>query len=500
MKKTIQIVLFSLLLIGGLLLRTIGLTRVPAGFFCDEAAIGYNAYTLLHTGADEYGKPFPLFFQSFGDYKDPVQIYTTIPYVALLGLSEVSTRLPSVVWGMLLLIVLYFLGKQIHSPVAGWGSAIAGATMPWLIHYNRIGFELNAYVFFFSLTVLFFLKAVQRKSWLIPAWIAAGITAYTYQPAKLLVPLLLVGIIIIYWKKLRGAKSFFIIGVLVFFALILPLLASFFTPEATARFVMVSVFSAKLSLSQTLFKIASNYFFQLSPQFFLVGEPTFITRHFTNGLLPLLPITIPLLCLGLLEVLFTCTKKESQLLLWWLLLYPIGGAVVAEAPFTNRAVIGAPFFALLIGIGLALVFKHSRHLHSKILIGFIMSVLFALNLTIFCQFYFKVYPLISSDFWGWQFGAKDIVGYFATHEANYDDEVMQGEFNEPEIFLKFYAPTQCKKCQIGDPESLYNPKRKQLFALTPEYIGKHSEFHYSIVKNILYPNATTAFYLVTVKK
>ena len=34
----------------------------------DEAALGYNAYSILKTGRDEYGQYFPLIFKSFGDY------------------------------------------------------------------------------------------------------------------------------------------------------------------------------------------------------------------------------------------------------------------------------------------------------------------------------------------------------------------------------------------------------------------------------------------------
>src|SRR5258706_15745641 len=34
----------------------------PPGFYIDESAIAYNAYCIAHTGAGEFGDPFPLFF------------------------------------------------------------------------------------------------------------------------------------------------------------------------------------------------------------------------------------------------------------------------------------------------------------------------------------------------------------------------------------------------------------------------------------------------------
>ncbi|PIV01434.1 glycosyl transferase, partial [Candidatus Shapirobacteria bacterium CG03_land_8_20_14_0_80_40_19] len=71
--------LFFLLIVGlAFFLRFIFLTKSPPGFYVDEAAVGYNAYSILKTGADEYGKKFPLFFRSFGDYKMPLNIYLTV--------------------------------------------------------------------------------------------------------------------------------------------------------------------------------------------------------------------------------------------------------------------------------------------------------------------------------------------------------------------------------------------------------------------------------------
>ena len=34
----------------------------PPGFYVDESAIAYNAYCIAHTGANEFGTRFPLFF------------------------------------------------------------------------------------------------------------------------------------------------------------------------------------------------------------------------------------------------------------------------------------------------------------------------------------------------------------------------------------------------------------------------------------------------------
>src|SRR5947209_1614488 len=73
--------LFLTILIIGLIVRIYNLSDNPAGFQVDEASIGYNAYSILTTGKDEHGVFSPIFFQAFGEYKSPIQIYSTVPLI-----------------------------------------------------------------------------------------------------------------------------------------------------------------------------------------------------------------------------------------------------------------------------------------------------------------------------------------------------------------------------------------------------------------------------------
>src|SRR5688500_1778745 len=100
-------------------LRVYRLSDVPLGFFAYEAAIGYNAFALLSAGGDEYGEAFPVFCRSFGEYKPPIPIYMTVPFVAALGLTELSVKLPSVTWGVLTIVLLYLLGAELGSRTIG---------------------------------------------------------------------------------------------------------------------------------------------------------------------------------------------------------------------------------------------------------------------------------------------------------------------------------------------------------------------------------------------
>ena len=77
-KKIIVGVLLSAILIS-LFLHRYKQNQVPPCINADEAAFGYNAYSILKTGKDEYGKFLPLRFESFKDYKLPLYTYLSIP-------------------------------------------------------------------------------------------------------------------------------------------------------------------------------------------------------------------------------------------------------------------------------------------------------------------------------------------------------------------------------------------------------------------------------------
>src|SRR3990167_10599272 len=94
-----------LILFVSTLFRLWGLGKIPEGFHADEAAFGYNAYSLLKTGKDEYGKVIPLVLRSFDDYKGAIYSYLTVPFVALFGLNEFSVRLPTAIAGTLIILV-----------------------------------------------------------------------------------------------------------------------------------------------------------------------------------------------------------------------------------------------------------------------------------------------------------------------------------------------------------------------------------------------------------
>src|SRR3989304_30788 len=106
MKK--YLILLSIIFTGALFLRVVGLSSYPAGFTQDEAGLGYDAYSLLLTGKDQWGVSWPLILRSFGDFKMPLYSYLAIPSVYLFELNEFSVRFPNAILGSFAVLTTFF--------------------------------------------------------------------------------------------------------------------------------------------------------------------------------------------------------------------------------------------------------------------------------------------------------------------------------------------------------------------------------------------------------
>src|SRR5689334_25153800 len=110
MKRFILLILVVFL---AAILRFWHLTLVPPALNSDEVAIGYNAYSILKTGKDEYNIPHPLTFRSFDDYKMPVYVYMVAVSMAVLVFNDFAVRFPSALFGTFTVFIVYFLSLEL---------------------------------------------------------------------------------------------------------------------------------------------------------------------------------------------------------------------------------------------------------------------------------------------------------------------------------------------------------------------------------------------------
>ena len=188
--------------------RFYNLGIVPAGLYLDEAAQGYNAYSILLTGKDEFGKIFPAAFRSFADFKTPVYIYLIVPLIPLFGLTAFTVRFPSFLASVLTIPVLFLLIRKLI-PNQKLGLPLSSLTVlllaisPWHILFGRTNFETNVALLFFLTGIYLFCLGLVKPLYLILSGIVLAIALPAYHSERLLVPLT-----ILYFGFRFGRKLF----------------------------------------------------------------------------------------------------------------------------------------------------------------------------------------------------------------------------------------------------------------------------------------------------
>lgn len=187
--------IYNGLLIGififSFLIRVVGLEKSPPSLGFDEASLGYNAYSLLKTGKDEYGNFLPLSLRSFNDFKPALYSYLSIPFIYIFGLNATAVRMVSAISGVVSVAVLYFLIKKfVENKWIGLLFLFVLSNEPWRLHFSRNAFETNLSAAFFGIAALLLLAGKTRWKRLIST-IFFGLAAYSYHSARLSAPLLL---------------------------------------------------------------------------------------------------------------------------------------------------------------------------------------------------------------------------------------------------------------------------------------------------------------------
>ena len=179
-------ILILLIVLISFSLRFYRLSDYPA-LNADEAAIGYNAYSLIETGKDEHGNPWPIHFQSFNDFKPGLYFYLVIPFVKFLGLNEWAVRIPGALLGVATVFLLYLLVRQMFKDERlALVSSFFLAISPWHIHFSRGGWEVNTATFFIVLGLWLFIKALEKPKFFFLSAVSFALSLYTYHVARVL--------------------------------------------------------------------------------------------------------------------------------------------------------------------------------------------------------------------------------------------------------------------------------------------------------------------------
>lgn len=216
---------FWLVLLLGIYARLYMFGSVPGDINQDEAFAGYNAFTLLHHGADSYGYRLPVYLTAWGSGMNALESYLMVPFVALFGLQVWSVRLPMVLVGILSLVAVYFMVRRFSNEKTAIGAMLLLAISPWHVMLSRWALESNLAPGFVLFGIFFFVKGLSSPKFLIPAAAFYGLSLYAYATIWAVVPfIILMGIAYGLWTKSIGNNRYTWISLGVLAALSLPLL------------------------------------------------------------------------------------------------------------------------------------------------------------------------------------------------------------------------------------------------------------------------------------
>lgn len=462
LKRIILIVIIVL----AFFLRFYELGKVPASPDWDEVSLGYNAYSILKTGRDEYGKFLPLVFRSFDDYKPPLYVYLTIPAIALFGLNVTAVRLPSAILGTLTILFAYFLIRELfaqhkYREKISLISVFLLAISPWHLQFSRVAFETNTALFLnVAGASFFFLGRKKPFLWLFSVLFFA-LAPYAYHSARVFTPLLIIGLVIFYKEELLKRIKWTFSLTLLIFLIELPLIFILMSPEGRLRITGVSIMSDQTNvLRRDIQKIEEDH--QNNSSIFSLLHNRRITyglkmvdgylRHFDlrwlfldgdnkrhhapdMGLLYLWEL--PFLLIGVYKLFFSVKNSNKKFIFWWFLIAPLPSVITTELPHAVRTLCFLPTFQIFTAIGIIVsweIIKSGKIIIKAFSLCYLLFIIF--NIYFYFHQYYQHLNYETAKYW--QYGYASLVNLVRKEYPKYEKIVVSKKLEEPHMFFLFY--------------------------------------------------------------
>lgn len=470
-KGNIFPVLVILTFILAFTLRFYNLSSIPNGLYPDETAIGYNAYSILQTGKDEYGSKMPLYFKSFDDYKLPVYIYSTALTEKIFGVNAFAVRFPSALMGSLAVIALFFLVKLLtKNRWLSLTTALVLALNPWHLFFSRAGYEVNVATSLMLFGILFFILAIQRpKKYLffIFSILYFLLAVYTYNVTRLISPIMLLGLCLLYYKDLLKYSYVKLLSLAVLFGIgLLPFIITFITLQSqpgfaahddalligkVARTDYILTRSYFVNLPTIIQKVMFNYIFLVafaylknlvsffSSSFFFIAGADRPNENIAGGLAMFYYFDLPFIIYGGYRIIRNRINNLYPFLLWFLVMYFVGSIIKSVPNGTRTYAVVIPLvvfgsYGLYYLLQQVLLFK--KKLIKYLILSF-SSCVIVYSILFYLLSYFVRFPIeLAQD---WRSEDKRTVQYIQSIEKNYDKIVFDTSAGFYYTSLLFYG-------------------------------------------------------------
>ncbi len=462
MKKHLFPVLLLLIIFLGIFLRGFRLLSSPPSLYWEEAAIGYDAYSILKTGRDHHGNFMPfLAFESFGDWKPGLYFYPVAFSELFLGLTPLAVRLPALLAGIMLFIgtavltqklLIYYRVKQQDSKWQALAVLFIAATSSWAIMFSRAGWEsmLASALIIWAVVFWYFQTKLQFKYILISV-LLFSLSAYTYHAARLIAPLILLFLFVQHLIYLLGSSQIntklliklkpLIVSGIIFTLLISPILFSIRNTQVSNRFTTSSIFAdgkyvqmsnqlRELSNNSLLSKlffhryvtgsylVAVNYWQHFNLNYLFISGDSNL-RHSVGYYGQLYYLDAILIAFGLIWW-WQNSKKGLSAILIMMAICILPSSLSTGAPHSLRTLSSQPFYAILIGSGLYYVLISIKSkVNSKLFVLLTLATLCIYTFQVMAWFGYDqtIYPKIAAK--DWQYGYFELYKSLNKIEKDY---------------------------------------------------------------------------------
>jgi 4-amino-4-deoxy-L-arabinose transferase-like glycosyltransferase len=452
MRNKSHLILISLIVIGGAL-RFYQLDSAPLSLNWDEVSHGYNAYSILTTGRDEWGETLPGIFRAFGDYKLPTYIYlTTIP-VAMFGLSAFAVRFVSALAGVLAILGIYLLVKQIfrkhkQMDILAHISALVMALLPWHFFLSRPALEANLALTLFIFGLYFLLRARHLPASLYPGIVLLGLTMHTYNTYRVLTPLILFGFLWLYHRRFSWRQI--LTGIVIMTIFVVPIALQLVSGSGQARYSQLQILTpqavyqigedrASSSLPPALSRLVHNrpvylvrtvglhYLAHFSPIFFMQSRGAQAQFAVPGANMITLVATI-LFYLGLFVFFYRSRYRPYLFTLLLLALAPIASSLTIDPPQALRPSPMILPLVIMVAYIFVMIYNRSRYVFSLLLFFFVISS------ALYIRNYYVTY--INSYSSAYQYGYEQAIDYLSGKSGRI---VWTKRLAEPHIFWAFHT-------------------------------------------------------------
>lgn len=353
--KRVELIILLIVLLMAFLLRTLSLTTHPYPWSGDEASIGMEARRMLNGELTN-------FFDTGWSLQPNWSFLPTAITEVIFGQNILAIRLTSALAGTLAVLFVYLTARVLFNPSIALMAAGFLATLPYNVHFSRIGVN-NIFDSLMS-ALLFWLiaKALQRDDarYYYSAGIVGGLCIYTYAGTRLA---LIIGVIIFLFVIItqRGYLSSHWKHLIAFFAGLLISMA----PQAAFFIRHPNIFMGRLGqegiffngwLAQRAAQTGQSELDILIDQFtrtimVFIASPA--PSNFFNSPQPYLTILgsiVFLLGMGY-SLAYMFETRYFILLVWFWTVILFGGVLTLNPPANTRLLMTSPAVSIFMALG-----------------------------------------------------------------------------------------------------------------------------------------------------